>query len=207
MKVVLITNGPAPQWFPAADCIVVPDVPEPDACPDADLFADCDFGPDAPRVAALARLLPAPVIVNAVVPTIAGIGRPFVRLNGWPGFAGKAVHELVVPDGATAAALTPLYGRMGMSFRLAPDVPGMITARIVASIINEAWFTWEAGVSSKEDIDTAMKLGTNYPMGPFEWGNLIGPARVLQLLEAMSAEDERYMPAESLKNAVEGIKI
>ncbi len=44
------------------------------------------------------------------------------------------------------------------------DEPGFVSARIVAMIINEAYFTWEAGTSSKEEIDIAMKLGTGYPL-------------------------------------------
>jgi 3-hydroxybutyryl-CoA dehydrogenase len=83
----------------------------------------------------------------------------------------------------------------------------MVTARILATIINEAWYTWQDGVSGKEEIDTAMKLGTNYPMGPFEWGGKIGLSRVVGLLDVLSRTDARYMPAGSLKDAVTGIKI
>ena len=54
------------------------------------------------------------------------------------------------------------------------DEPGFVSARIVAMMINEAYFTWEAGTSTKEEIDIAMKLGTGYPYGPFEWGEKIG---------------------------------
>ena len=52
--------------------------------------------------------------------------------------------------------------------------PGFITARVIAMIINEAFFALQENVSSKEEIDTAMRLGTNYPYGPFEWTKLIG---------------------------------
>ncbi len=92
-----------------------------------------------------------------------------------------------------------LYEKAGRSFRQAPDIAGMITARILAAIINEAWYTWQEGVSSKEEIDTAMRLGTNYPLGPFEWGATIGLDRIVELLEVMSTTDPRYIPAESLK--------
>ena len=51
---------------------------------------------------------------------------------------------------------------------MGPDIPGFISARVVSMIINEAYFALEEEVSSKEEIDTAMKLGTNYPYGPFD---------------------------------------
>ena len=146
-------------------------------------------------------------MVNAVTKTIAEIGQPFIRINGWPGMLERAVHELVVPDAAVAARVAQLYEKAGCSFRRAPDIPGMITARILAVLINEAWYTWQDGVSSKEEIDTAMRLGTNYPLGPFEWGERIGLDRVVELLEVMSRSDPRYIPAESLKKAGNGIKI
>jgi 3-hydroxybutyryl-CoA dehydrogenase len=52
-----------------------------------------------------------------------------------------------------------------------------------------------------------MKLGTNYPMGPFEWGARIGLHRVVELLDVLGETDSRYIPAKSLKKAGSGIKI
>jgi 3-hydroxybutyryl-CoA dehydrogenase len=80
----------------------------------------------------------------------------------------------------------------------------MIGPRILAAIINEAWYTWEEQVSSKEAIDTAMKLGTNYPMGPFEWGELIGLEKITGMLWALSKTDPRYVPAQALRQAAAG---
>ena len=61
-------------------------------------------------------------------------------------------------------------------------------------IINEAYFAIEEDVASRTDIDLAMKLGTNYPFGPFEWSQRIGIKNVYQLLKAVfeSTQDERY---------------
>ena len=53
-------------------------------------------------------------------------------------------------------------------------------------------------MSTKKEIDTAMKLGTNYPYGPFEWCEKIGKERVYQLLNHLSKTDERYHPAPGL---------
>ena len=63
---------------------------------------------------------------------------------------------------------------LGRQYQLVPDVPGMIAARTVSMIINEAYYTLEEEISSAEEIDIAMKLGTNYPYGPFEWARQIG---------------------------------
>jgi 3-hydroxybutyryl-CoA dehydrogenase len=80
-----------------------------------------------------------------------------------------------------------------------PDVKGFISARVVSMIINEAYFALEEKVSTKREIDTAMKLGTNYPYGPFEWGDLIGVKNIYELLNELSKTDSRYTPAALLK--------
>jgi 3-hydroxybutyryl-CoA dehydrogenase len=146
-------------------------------------------------------LLPALVLVNAVAPTLREIGYPFVRINGWPGFLERSVHELVAPDERAAARVAALYERLDRDYRLVPDVPGMISARILSTIINEAFFTWEERVSTKEEIDTAMRLGTNYPLGPFEWSERIGLREIEGLLRALSRANEAYAPAEALVHA------
>jgi len=58
-------------------------------------------------------------------------------------------------------------------------------------------------VSTKQEIDIAMKLGTNYPHGPFEWSELIGLQNIYRLLLEMSRDDQKYQPAELLKNETE----
>jgi 3-hydroxybutyryl-CoA dehydrogenase len=206
MKIVVITVKAAPVLFPAVEYVVVPDWSGIEGHRDAGLFIDLDFVAEKARIKALSQLLPSPVMVNAVLPTIAEIGHPFIRINGWPGMLDRKVHEVAVAD-AAVQQLAQLYEKLGCSFRLAPDIPGMITARMLAALINEAWYTWQQGVSTKEEIDTAMRLGTNYPMGPFEWGARIGLCHVLELLEVLSRTDSRYVPAESLKRATSGIKI
>ena len=158
------------------------------------------------RCELLARLQPALIIVNAVTPTLEEIGLPFVRINGWPGFRAKKTHELVTPDAATTQRLQDLYERLGYTYKLVPDIAGMIAPRIVAGIINEAWHAWEEEVPTKEEIDTAMKLGTNYPFGPFEWGERIGLGQIVSLLWSLSTTDPRYLPASTLEQAAQGLK-
>ena len=62
-------------------------------------------------------------------------------------------------------------------------------------IINEAYFTLEENVSTKEEIDIAMKLGTNYPYGPFEWSKKIGLKNIADLLKELFITEKRYQPA------------
>ena len=76
-----------------------------------------------------------------------------------------------------------------------PDVKGFISPRVVSMIINEAYFTLEENVSTKEEIDIAMKLGTNYPYGPFEWSKKIGLKKIAGLLKELSINEKRYEPS------------
>jgi 3-hydroxybutyryl-CoA dehydrogenase len=169
-------------------------------------YFDLDFVNEKERCVALSRLQPALIIVNAVTPTIKEIDFPFVRINGWPGFLERNIHELAAPEDLVQR-VTALYHPLARDYRIVPDEPGMISARILAAIINEAFFTWEAGVSTKEEIDTAMRLGTNYPLGPFEWSERIGVGPVAGLLGALSRTNPAYVPSQALLQAVEKIKI
>ena len=66
-------------------------------------------------------------------------------------------------------------------------------------IINEAYFALEEEVSTKDEIDIAMKLGTNYPFGPFEWAERIGVENVYELLNHLSISNKRYKPSRLLQ--------
>jgi 3-hydroxybutyryl-CoA dehydrogenase len=72
---------------------------------------------------------------------------------------------------------------------------GFVTPRVISMIINEACLALQEGVSTKEEIDTAMKLGTNYPFGPFEWMDRIGQDKIYALLLKLSRHQSRYLPA------------
>ena len=179
----------------------------------ADAYIDLDFVNEPGRVDVLKRLVPGVVLVNAVVATPEEIGSPFVRINGWPGFLERAIHELAVLKELSADQLTKvidqlttLYEKLGREYRLVPDTPGMISARILSTVINEAYFTWGEEVSTREEIDIAMKLGTNYPLGPFEWGRRIGLGKVADLLTVLSRDNSRYTPSNSLLKGVEVLK-
>jgi len=194
--------------FPAAGnvWIIVNSPAEASNHPDVDLYIDLDFVNEPDRKEALARLLPKPVMVNAVVSTLKELGYPFIRINGWPGFLDRPVHELVAPATIDESGLNALYQQLGRDFRIVPDTPGMISPRILATIINEAWLTWEEKVSTKEEIDTAMRLGTNYPMGPFEWGQRIGLDKIGGLLTVLGRFNGRYAPSAAILKAAKQLK-
>lgn len=77
--------------------------------------------------------------------------------------------------------------------------PGFVVARTLATIINEAFYTFEEKTASQADIDRAMRFGVNYPRGPFAWVHGREDV-VVMLLETLRAktQDERYRPAKSL---------
>lgn len=79
---------------------------------------------------------------------------------------------------------------------------GMVTPRIVFMIINEAYYTYQEGTASKADIDIGMKLGTNYPQGPFEWCTKAGLDNVYKTLTAVyqDTKEERYKMCPALKS-------
>jgi 3-hydroxybutyryl-CoA dehydrogenase len=165
---------------------------------DASLYMDLDFAMDKERIGQLSRLLPVPVMVNSVVYTLREIDRPFIRINAWPGFVQRDIHELAVTDKEAAARIAELYEQLGWQYRFVPDIPGMISGRILATIINEAYYTLQEKISTRPEIDTAMKLGTNYPFGPFEWSERIGPSNIYHLLSVLKEKDSRYSPAQAL---------
>ena len=169
--------------------------------PDADGYFDLEFTPDAARIGLLSRLLPKPVLINSVPHTLQEIGHPFIRINAWPGFLGRNCSEVAVREGDPKEKAVELFGAMGWIHRFVPDIPGMISPRIVATIINEAYYTLQDKVSTREEIDTAMKLGTNYPFGPFEWSERIGLEKIAVLLTVLSRTDTRYAVAKALKTA------
>jgi 3-hydroxybutyryl-CoA dehydrogenase len=85
------------------------------------------------------------------------------------------------------------------------DVSGEpVLERIVVQLVNEACFALGEGVGSAADIDAGMVLGLNHPRGPLEWGDAIGPDRVLATLRDLRAAygEERYRPAPALSRAV-----
>ena len=78
--------------------------------------------------------------------------------------------------------------------------PGFPRHYVINPRINEAFFALEDGVSTMDEIDLAMKLGTNYPYGPFEWHNKIGLQNIYNLLKSLSEKDKCYSVSPLLEN-------
>ncbi|MFB0616312.1 3-hydroxyacyl-CoA dehydrogenase [Streptomyces sp. AGS-58] len=98
------------------------------------------------------------------------------------------------------AEATGLFQALGKEVSVIGDVPGMIVARTVARIVDLAHDAVAKGVATEEDIDTAMRLGVNYPLGPFEWDRRLGPGFAFDLLHEMHDRDPsgRYAPSLAL---------
>ena len=139
-----------------------------------------------------------PVFINAVIPTLKELELPenFYRINGWPGFLKRDIWEVA---GGNDDTLT-IFEKLQWKYISVADEPGLVSARIISMIINEAYFALGEEVSTKEEIDIAMKLGTNYPYGPFEWSKKIGSQKVYDLLQKLSETDSRYSIAPAMKN-------
>lgn len=96
---------------------------------------------------------------------------------------------------ATLAAIEAVSRTMGKDTVLVRESPGFITTRVNASIGNEAFYMLMEGVASARDIDKALKLGLNHPMGPFELVDLVGLDTRLSILEYLhKSMGEKYRP-------------
>ena len=161
----------------------------------ADAFIDCCFEEEG---FAFTQEKELPVFVNAVFQTCRELPINAIRINAWNSFLNRSTWEVAGSKQTQTKKAIELLEQMGRKAIAVPDEPGMIAARVVAMIINEAYFALGEDLSSKTEIDTAMKLGTNYPYGPFEWADIIGVHRIVKLLETLSLTDERYALAPSL---------
>jgi 3-hydroxybutyryl-CoA dehydrogenase len=96
---------------------------------------------------------------------------------------------------ATIETVTEVARRMGKETVLVRESPGFVTTRVNASIGNEAFYLLMEGVASARDIDKALKLGLNHPMGPFELVDVVGLDTRLSILEYLhGALGEKYRP-------------
>lgn len=142
-----------------------------------------------------------PVFINSVASTLKELRLPenFIRINGWNTFAGREVWEIATNN---EKAGKDNLEKLGWKYLKVADEPGLVAARVICMIINEAYFALGEDVSTKDEIDLAMKLGTNYPFGPFEWSEKIGLKKIYDLLKRLAKKDIRYTIAPEMEKEV-----
>ncbi|SEF15509.1 hydroxyphenylacetyl-CoA thioesterase PaaI [Jiangella alba] len=104
------------------------------------------------------------------------------------------------PKEHVEAAVGYLQG-LGYAVTVLPDTPGLVVARTVATLAAAAADAVDSGVATAEDVDTAMRLGVNYPRGPYEWGAALGWQWVAGVLDALAAAEDpgRYRVSRQLR--------
>lgn len=174
-----------------------------------DLLFDLSFDDDASGLAAYAALQNKPVLVCAVKKSLAQLISPFdgdirchlIGINALPTFINRSRSEVSFLNDAAAHTWQQVSEALGWEYDTVEDRPGMVTIKVIAMLINEACFTLEEQTAGMNDIDMAMKLGLNYPWGPFEWCDRIGIKDVYETLQAIAAAstDDRYKICELLR--------
>lgn len=116
----------------------------------------------------------------------------------------EVIRGLATSD-ATTRAVLDLAARMGKTTVVARDMPGFIVNRILMPMINEAVVALYEGIGSVEDIDQAMKLGTNQPMGPLTLADFIGLDTCLAIMNVLheGTGDTKYRPCPLLRQYVD----
>ena len=181
----LIKCNPDIEW------INVREITELTSVADADAYFILDENTDDSKL----NFTDKPVFVNSVVNILKDVNTHCIRINGWKSFIENELWEL---SGTMNDAAVNVLLECKKKYINVPNEPGFITPRILAMIINEAYYALGEGVSDRSEIDTAMKLGTNYPHGPFEWAEIIGIEKIYALLMKLSLTDKRYLPSPAL---------
>jgi len=128
------------------------------------------------------------------------LGHPVVVVDRQEGDVAIIAAAASNPTSATRKAVHHLQ-QQGKRVLQVADYPGLLIWRTLAMIVNEALDALQKGVASEQDIDTAMRLGVNYPRGPLAWGEQLGWQRLLCLLENLQRHygEERYRPCSLLR--------
>ncbi|MEQ8925934.1 MAG: 3-hydroxyacyl-CoA dehydrogenase family protein [Fulvivirga sp.] len=169
-----------------------------------DVIVDFDIANNPENYLDYKELNDSVILLNTVKVTLAELTYTFgsssaeiYGFNGLPSFINREIFEISSLSGEVSEG----FNKLKWEYQLVDDRVGLVTPRIVLMIINEAFYTVQEGTATKEDIDLGMKLGTNYPYGPFEWSALIGIEEVYEGLEAIyeDTKEERYKIAPLLK--------
>jgi 3-hydroxybutyryl-CoA dehydrogenase len=172
------------------EIIWIEDISQLEKFPKAGVIIDLLF--EIEHLSTLQNLVPHLVIVNCVEKKLSQINSSFIRINGWPGFLQSSIIEASTLDESNKPVAENIFALFKKKLEWLPDEVGFVTPRVISMIINEAFIALKEGVSTKEEIDIAMKLGTNYPYGPFEWYEKIGTQKVDSLLHYLQKENNSF---------------
>ena len=173
-----------------------------------EMIFDLNFNSDESSIQTYSQLQNRIVVLNTV--TIAlhqfyamlkNSNSFFVGINALPTFINKRIAELALLKEADKSIVTKCFEKLNWQTEFVKDRVGLVTPRVICMIINEAFYTLQEGTANKTDINLAMRLGTNYPFGPFEWMEQIGIANVYDTLNALYNDtlEERYKICPLLK--------
>jgi 3-hydroxybutyryl-CoA dehydrogenase len=176
---------------------------------DFDLIIDACFEQETSRVESYAELTgDKMVLVSTPYDTLHNILYEYSMVsmkaslygfNGLPYFFKNTTWEVSSFNNQNTAKLAQIFNEIGLSTRFVKDQVGLVALRTIATIINEAYFMLAEGSANAIDIDQAMKLGVNYPNGPFEWVAEIGIEPIFNVLHRLkntvSAETYKIAPA------------
>ena len=202
MNILIICSSPVSSLFgkkipfEGAECAFAKEIPAA-GLTGFDCVIDLEFEEHPERISSY-KSSSIPVLIGSVVYTLKELQAeqsPIARFNHWPLFINRNCIEFSTKQ---QQLFQDLFNQWQVPFYETADVAGFVSARTVSMIVNEAFMARQENVSTISEIDTAMKLGTNYPLGPFEWCNELGEERIIQLLQKLAEEDERYQLAESL---------
>lgn len=173
----------------------------------ATALARIDIGADLPALAPDGLILASCLSVSLMqLARLAPHPAALVGFGMLPPFKRSRLVELTTTIGTAPAArerAEALLQNLGKAVVWVHDTRELVQARVVCGLINEAAFAVQTGIASIEDIDMAMRLGTNYPDGPLSWADQIGLEQVLAVLEGLQYEHgERYLPCSLLRQKV-----
>jgi 3-hydroxybutyryl-CoA dehydrogenase len=186
-----------------------PELPGPEKLQGYDLIIDLNLDESQENLETYAGLKGAVVLGCAVKMSLAQMVSTLPvelqcmlgGINALPGFIERLLTEVSAFRPENRPAIEKALTTLGLKASWVEDRVGMVTPRILFMIINEAYYTVQEGTASAEDIDLSMKLGTNYPYGPFEWSRKIGIRNIYGTLEALyqDTHEERYKICPMLK--------
>jgi 3-hydroxybutyryl-CoA dehydrogenase len=173
------------------------------------IFFDLEADKHPERINAYAGIGNHPLFTSVLTKSLAQIyhdsGSTFNGLlfgfAGISAFFSAPLWEISSLQERDKLSLENAMNALGIEGKIVDDRSGLVGPRVISMIINEACFLFQEGSASMKDVDLAMKLGTNYPYGPFEWADKIGAENVLAILDGLLQEtgNPRYKASSFLR--------